>query len=145
MLLACGHIFHRNCCNEWFGHKLFEAGQFRPECPLCRQVDLSLQPSPTALSALEDIQQYHANHDSSDSNSDSSSSSDDDIDGNSNNSSDMRDDDSSSSDSESDNMEVESENRTEMSVASSSRTAATGMAGSAANAEVAMGGVPEPL
>ncbi|KAF6262211.1 hypothetical protein COO60DRAFT_1496951 [Scenedesmus sp. NREL 46B-D3] len=61
-LLGCGHIFHRACCNEWFGHKLFEAGRFQAECPLCRQVDESLQPSETAVAALQEIQQYYCEH-----------------------------------------------------------------------------------
>ncbi|WIA35095.1 hypothetical protein OEZ86_003581 [Tetradesmus obliquus] len=65
MLLGCSHIFHRACCNEWFGHKLFEAGRFTPECPLCRQVDSSLQPSDAALSALREMQQYHDEHERS--------------------------------------------------------------------------------
>jgi hypothetical protein len=42
---------------------LFEAGRFQPECPLCRQVDESLQPSATALAALQEIQQYYADVD----------------------------------------------------------------------------------
>jgi hypothetical protein len=50
----------RACCNEWFGHKLFEAGRFQPECPLCRHVDESLQPSEAALAALQEIQQYYS-------------------------------------------------------------------------------------
>eukprot|EP00775_Hariotina_reticulata_P004566 gene4566-4821_t len=76
-VLSCGHIFHRSCCNEWFGHRLFEMGEFCPECPLCRQVDLALQPSATALKALEEMQQYDVNAPLTDDSNDDDSSMDD--------------------------------------------------------------------
>lgn len=56
LLLSCWLC--RSCCNEWFGHRLYELGAFQPECPLCRQVDEDVQPSQTALKALEEIQQH---------------------------------------------------------------------------------------
>jgi hypothetical protein len=73
LLVATYHYcLTRSCCNEWFGHRLFEMGEFSPECPLCRQVDPALQPSATALQALEEMQQQQdADPGTDDSNDDS--------------------------------------------------------------------------
>ncbi|GLC69281.1 E3 ubiquitin-protein ligase [Pleodorina starrii] len=55
LALGCGHSFHRDCCDCWLGRKMFMCGTFRAECPVCTQVDWSLQPTPAAARALEEF------------------------------------------------------------------------------------------
>ncbi|PNH12212.1 hypothetical protein TSOC_000894 [Tetrabaena socialis] len=53
-VLGCGHSFHRSCCDTWLGTRMFMTGEFRAECPLCKQLDSSLKPTPAAIQALAD-------------------------------------------------------------------------------------------
>ncbi|KAG2486298.1 hypothetical protein HYH03_015003 [Edaphochlamys debaryana] len=58
--LGCGHSFHRSCCDAWLGHRMFVSGTFRAECPVCKQVDPCLKPTPAAMQALEEFKRLRS-------------------------------------------------------------------------------------
>ncbi|GFR51192.1 hypothetical protein Agub_g13539 [Astrephomene gubernaculifera] len=50
--MSCGHSFHRDCCDAWLGRMMHTSGVFRAECPVCKQHDPALHPTPAAVQAL---------------------------------------------------------------------------------------------